>query len=177
MNSLWLLYELLDIGLMFMNYGVVFYGLSTNVRIVFNWYLIGLRLINLYWTYLGSLSIMIYALNWCSWPWVRALWYWIGWFSIGLKCWWWSGGTLHYSPYFMLIIFQLCCVWFCPLLVAVLCELMWPYRRCFKYYDDYGLVGNYLKYYVDFCSWLCEVWSYLPICKVMWKYVSLYWSC
>ena len=41
---------------------------------------------------------------------------------------------------FIFFILQLCCELYVPLMVAVLCELMCPYRRYFMQYDDHGIV-------------------------------------
>ena len=105
-TSFWLNYGLLDIDLMFMNASVVFYALFNDVRIMFNWYLGCIRLMNIHWYDLVSLKIVIIVLNWCSWPLVRALWCGIGWFSIELRCWGWSGGTLTYSFIFCILDFN-----------------------------------------------------------------------
>ena len=95
----WLCYVLLDTDLMIMNSDVDFYELSNDVRIVFNWYVGYLILMNIYWIDLFSLIIIVSILNYCSWLLVRALWYWIGLFSIELRCWGCCGGKM---PFFLL---------------------------------------------------------------------------
>lgn len=57
--SFWLLYGLSDIFLMHMNSNVVFYELLNDVRVVLNYSVNGLRLINLYWIDIVSLSIIV----------------------------------------------------------------------------------------------------------------------
>ena len=117
---------------MLINSTVVFYGLLNVVRIVFNWCICCLRLINLYLIDLDSLNIMIIELDWCSWPLVRALWGWIELFSIELRWWGCGGGKLSYLLYFDVIYTSICCYWYVPLMVAVLCfscNLFGPCRQ------------------------------------------------
>ena len=60
MNStFWLLYGLSAIDLMLTNSSVVFDGLLNDVRIVFYLFIGCLRLINIYWIELDSLSIIV----------------------------------------------------------------------------------------------------------------------
>ncbi len=74
--------------------------LFNDVRIVFNWYLGCIILMNLNWIDLVSLIFIVSIWNYCSWPHIRALWCWIGWFAINLRFWGWSGGMLPYYLYF-----------------------------------------------------------------------------
>ena len=61
--SFWLLYGLSDIDLMLTNSSVVFYGLLNDVIIIFNWCIIGLRFIILYWADVNSLSIILWCIE------------------------------------------------------------------------------------------------------------------
>ena len=73
--------------------------------------------------------------------------------------------------YFMIIRLWLCFYRYGPLMVAVLCDLMWPYRCYFMQYDYHGLDGTTWSNMMLCIVVFCKVWLCLSICELMWKYV------
>ena len=105
-----------------------------------------------------SLMIIVFMLNYFSWSVVRALLFWIGWFSIEFRHWGWIGGTLSYPLfwcylYFYYVIIGMFHLWWRCYVIYL--QLTWPCRRYFMQYDDHGLVCTtwsnvdfYVIYYV-----------------------------
>ena len=89
-----------------------------------------------------------------------------------LGMYWWYAALIFfilcylYSNY--VVIGKVHLRWQCYVLYL---KLMWPCRRYFLYYDDHGLVVTTWGIMMICVVYLFEVWSYISICEVMWKYV------
>ena len=114
-------------------------------------------MLNLVLIDVDSLSFMVIALNYCSWTWGRALWCWIGWFGIELKCGWGDEGMLLHFIYFDVIYTSI---------------MLWLVRStfgggvmCFSC-NWRDLVGVTLCNIMSMAL-LTTTWNYVSICVVM----------
>ena len=129
---------------------VIFYVLSNDAIITFNWYIYCIRLKSMYWIDLVSFIIDIIVLNCLLWPWVKALWYWVGWFSREIKVVWWSRGMLPYFLYFYVNY------------TSIMVLFVWSTYACGAIWVD-GLVD------VTLCNMM--IMALLALLEVLWWFV------
>ena len=144
-----------------------FLWISNDVRIVFNWYIGLIRFINIYWVDLVSFIIIVSMRNYCSWPLVRALWCWIGWFSIEPRFWGCCGSKIPYFLYFDIGN------------TSIILWLVWSTKGCgFMCFtcNWCGLVGATLCN-MSIMALLETTWSNVTICVVLLCDSNIYmWS-